>query len=180
MARRRGRDDFVGLDEGLELFDRLQNGARLQLQDLLKAIGREGAKQQKAAAPERTGALREGITFEALIDKLRVRIGLLNTKRGKSKLFYGRIVNFGRRQQTVVVQRRRRVDGRLRLEGNRKRVSDLVTFRSGTGAGTTSYTMKVRGRAPAPFIDAPGSSFEGLARNRLSEFWSQALARAGR
>ena len=164
-------DRVTGLAETYALFGTLDDAAREELGVELAIIAREGLQAQQAATPRLTSALASGLSLKLELDKLRARFGLLGLKSGRARLFYGRFVNFGRRAQTVLVERRRRVNGQLRLEPGRrrKRASDIVK----------RYSLRVKARAPVNFIDAPGRDFERLAAGQLAEFWSRTVDRAG-
>lgn len=131
----------------------LPEAAKDQLAVELAIIGKDVLAAQKRDVAKRTGALEQGLSIQVLVDALRVRIGLLARK---SKLFYGRIIEGGRRAQVVLAKRRVRVGGR----------------RSQTVAAT--YSMRVSRLAPRPFIrvDRP----EIRAEQRLANFWSEVVA----
>lgn len=158
-----------GLAATYALLGDIPDAAREQLGVELAILAREGLAAQKAAAPKDTSALSGGLSMQLSLRKLSVQFGLLGLRKGRSNLFYGRIVNSGRAAQTVLVQRRRRVKGFLRTSRGRKRAEDI----------SSTYTLKVKARAPIPFIDAPGVDFEQLAAGQLAEFWTHLLARAG-
>lgn len=65
------------------------------------------------------------------------------------------------------VQRRRRVNGRLRTQsrGSRKRASDIVK----------SYSLKVKARAGTYFIEAP--DLAQIADGKIAAFWDRLEAR---
>lgn len=172
--------------EGTEIllrrFDQISDAARDQLGVELAIIGRELRDRQRAAAPEDTGALRGGLSVWLMLEQLRVRVGVLGQrnrrsgKRSYGDLFYGRIVEFGRKAQTVIVQRRRRVkvdigDGKqkaiLRTSRRRKLAADIAA----------TYSLKVKARAPHPFIFVEGA--QESATQRLVNFWDQTLSRVG-
>lgn len=172
--------------EGTEIllrrFDTIPDAAREQLGVELAIIGREFRDLQRGAAPADTGALKGALSVWLMLDQLRVRVGLIGMRNRRSRkrsygdAFYGRFVEFGRKAQTVLVQRRRRVvadmgDGVqkriLRTSRRRKLASDIVT----------TYSMKVKARAPHPFIFVPKA--QETATQRLANFWSETLARAG-
>ncbi len=158
-----------GLADTYALFGALPDAARDELGIELAILAREGLAAQKAAAPEDTGALSAGLSMQLQIDQLRVRFGLLGLTGSRSNLFYGRIVNFGRSAQTVLVQRRRRVNGSLRVYRGRKRLEDI----------SVTYSLPVKARDAVPFIDAAGADFGDVAAGQLAEFWARTLARAG-
>ena len=172
-------DRVQGLAAAYAMFDRLPDAAREQLGVELAIIGRDILAQQRAAAPKGgTGYLEAGLSLALYLDNLRIRVGLLGLKRNRSKRnytdrYYGRFVEFGRSAQTVLVQRRKRVlvggsnRGILRSSRGRKRAEDIVA----------TYRLKVKARDPRPFVQLPDAG--AIAAQRLADFWSGTLNRAG-
>lgn len=169
--------------QGVEMlqrqFDQIPAAAQEQLGVELAIIGREIRDRQRALAPEDTGALRQGLSVQLLLEQLKVRVGIMNqrgSRRGKNNLFYGRIIEFGRRAQTVTVQRRRRVtvtDG----DGGQRRILRTVRRRKAAADIVSTYKMKVKARAPHPFINIP--DVQETAVQRLADLWGSTLAKAG-
>jgi hypothetical protein len=177
-----------GLAETYSMLGRLPEAAREQVGVEMALIGYEVLRAQKRDVDKHTGALAAGLSLQLELDELRVRVGLIGMKaRSKSALraarksgrapgesfgdlYYGRFVEFGRKAQTVLVERRRRVGGLLRTQsrGSRKRAEDIAA----------TYSMKVKARAPRPFVhvDRP----EIRAEQRLAGFWAEVLANSGR
>jgi hypothetical protein len=98
-----------------------------------------------------------------------VLVGLLSISGARSRnLFYGRIVERGRRAQTVLVQRRRRVGGRLPARPRAPQAR----------RGHREHLFAaVREMAPRPFIYVERPEIH--AEQRLASFWSQVLGNAG-
>jgi hypothetical protein len=165
MARR----PIKGVAETVALFDRLPDAAKTELGAILEDIGQVGLQAEERDVPRKTGALAGALKVLALVDQLRVRVGLIGLKagRGKRDLFYGRIVNFGRQGQTVVVQRRRSGAPKT-LRNRRKRVEDIVA----------TYRMKVRPMAARPFVTGNRDALANAADAKLADFWARALARS--
>jgi hypothetical protein len=178
-------DKVKGLAEAYSLFGRLPNAARDQLGVELAIIGREILAEQRQQVAKDTGALSAGLSLWLMLEQLRVRVGLIGlrgssrvspSKRAKGRnygnLFYGRFVEFGRRAQTVLVQRRRRVATRtsnygiLRTSRGRKVTADIVS----------TYSLKVKARDPHPYIKVEGA--QDIAAGQLAEFWSRTFGRA--
>jgi hypothetical protein len=126
-----------------------------QLAVELALIGKDVLAAQKRDVANRTGALEAGLSVQVLVDALRVRVGLIGKK---TKLFYGRIVERGRRAQVVLAKR----GGR----GGRR-----------SQAVAATYSMRVSRLAPRPFVhvDRP----ELRAEQRLASFWSEVLTNVG-
>lgn len=162
-----------GMADTYALFGELPTAARFELADLLGRLGRDILAREQALAAKATGALAAGLSSQLLTEQLRVRVGLLGLKRRSGKknlgdLFYGIIVNYGRKAQTVLVNRRRAGSSKL-LRNRRKRVEDLLK----------TYSMRVTALAPRPFVDGPSVDVDSIATQRLADFWSKALTRAG-
>lgn len=155
-----------GATEASALFEALPSAARNEMADTLDRIGRDVRAAQIARAPSATGALRSEITVQLLTDQLKVRVGLFGPR--SKAAFYGRVINGGRKAQTVLVQRRR-VGATKLLRNRRKRVEDIVA----------TYRLRVRALAPDPFIDLPAAELDGIATQRIADYWSRALAFAG-
>jgi hypothetical protein len=160
--------DVDGLAQTYSLFDAIPESARNRLAAELGLIATDVLAAQRSDVAKRTGELSAGLSEEVQIDELRARVGLLGIKGGRSKLFYGRIVEAGRRAQVVLVQRRRRGGGKLRLgPGRRKRAEDIAA----------TYSLRVSPLPPRPFVhvDRP----EIRAEERLAGFWAQVISDAG-
>jgi hypothetical protein len=144
------------MPELIRLFDTLPASADTTLKAELPKIGANILARQKDDVSIRTGDLWRGLSVQTLDDGLKVRVGLVNVvaPNGRSgSLYYGRFVEYGRKGQTVLVQRRRRVDGRLRSSRGRKIAGDLVA----------TYKMRV-GPAPArPFVNTPATEAASIA-----------------
>ncbi|MDX5984694.1 hypothetical protein SIL82_10505 [Sphingomonas echinoides] len=182
-----------GLNQAIATIEVLPNAARWEFADMLGRLGRDILAIQRAHVARDTGALAAGLSSELHVDDalMRLKVGLLgvearsrSAKRRAAKagggdprnlgdIFYGRFIEFGRKAQTVVVERRRRVAGQLRTEpnsrGRRKRIEDI--------AGT--YKMNVRAMAPRPFINPPDGSVDAVVDQRTTSFWERTLSRAG-
>jgi hypothetical protein len=155
-----------GLAETYALFGNIPKAAHDELVVELNLIGKDILDAQKRDVAKRTGDLEAGLSLQVMIDELRARVGLLI--KGRSNLFYGRIVEFGRRAQVVLVQRRRRVGGKLRLgPGRRKRAEDVAA----------TYSLRVKALPPRPYVHVARP--ELMAEERLATFWSQVLTNAG-
>lgn len=172
MARSRVR----GIGRFRRLLKRMPDAVRGELVVELAVTGRQIKQAIQARAPRRTGALQAGITDEVLPKSLRLQVGLLGTKRGRADLFYGRIQDLGRREQVVLVQRRRRVEaeiggGRtaniLRLHRGRKVAEDIVS----------SYYMRVRAMPAKRFITGRFPDLRKTLNDNLRGIFARALGR---
>lgn len=100
---------------------------RAEMGHVLQDAGPRLARQMQGRAPRRTGALQAGIKWKVLPKTLKLQVGLLGTKAGRSKLFYGRIMEFGRKAQVVTIKSGKRKGGVVN-------VSALKGLRFVTGA----------------------------------------------
>lgn len=189
-----------GVAEAYSLFDRLPSAAEQELGVEMVAIGREVLAAQKADVAKETGALEGALSLQAILSRLKVRIGLLKGAREAYKFngrvrraiqggpFYGRFVEFGRRAQTVLVTRRIRAANRRLAGNNRKGNNRRVLFtgdktrlrRRGPNKGTpvgSAYKIRVKAMAARPFVAQP--LLADAADAHLSEFWAKALERLG-
>ncbi len=128
--------------------------ARLELAHVLEDVGPKLARLIQANTPSRTGALRQGIKWKVLRRSLRLQVGLLGTKRGRAKLFYGFILNFGRKAQNVNVRRR-----------------------TPSGA-VASYLMRVRAFKALHFVTGRYPDLRKMTAARLKSIWDRVLTRA--
>jgi hypothetical protein len=169
------RKGFSGIGRVRRMLKRLPDEFRAEMEAALKSTGqtiRAGMQAKLAATTrKRTGALSSAINFKVYPKSLALRVGIIGRaarsrstirkyrRQGKSVaevrnlngLFYGRVLNFGRRAQVVLVQRRRRVEaaiglghnrGILRTERGRKVAEDIVS----------TYRMNVPAIAPKRFV----------------------------
>ena len=92
--------------------------------DLVDAFGRAGRRVQaamRARAKRKTGKLQQGVKYLVWPKTLRLQVGLLGTKRGRSKLFYGFVLDRGRAAKTVRIKRGPRTGANMKI---RKLVGD--------------------------------------------------------
>ena len=173
-----GNDRIQGLADTYAMFAALPDAARDEAGVELAMIGRDVLALHQVRVPKDTGALEAGLSLAVQIDSLRARIGLLGlkgrptSKTNLARLFYGIIVDKGRSAQTVIVERRRRVNGQLRSEDgrNRKRVADIVS----------TYALHVKAREAVEFIELSDGEIDDIAIRRLADFWDNAMSKAER
>ncbi|HEX8419468.1 MAG TPA: hypothetical protein VF638_05585 [Sphingomonas sp.] len=188
-----------GLAEAYSFLGNAGASAREELGVELAIIGREILAAQRADAPKATGKLDAALSLQLLLANLKVRIGLLlggrdagkiNGRRDKGRSggpFYGRIVEFGRRAQTVLVTRRIK---RRRVKGNgRNGTIRTVTYatpkrrmrrRSSPNAGSfvgDPYKLRVQAKEGRPFVAQP--LLREVADQHIGEYWGRVLARMG-
>jgi hypothetical protein len=104
---------------------------------------------------------------------MRLQVGLIG-KPINRRLFYGRIVQFGRKAQTVTVARRGVFAKTIPLGGrmNKYKAVALKNRISGT------YRMRVRAMAARPFVFSPRTELRAAINKRIRDFWEGALRRA--
>lgn len=148
MARRwRGSRSFRRLMRNLpdamhgEMADAIDDGSRDILAEMV------------ARAPSRRGALRAGLKRRVLRKTLRARIGLIGPPKERNRLFYARILDLGRKAQSVRVKRRK------------------------PKGGVSAYVMKVRAIAGKRFITGRMPELRTALNRRLKGIWDRALKR---
>ncbi len=180
-----------GLAEAYALFGQLPDAAEYELGVEMAIIGREILAAQHADVAKLTGALDAALALQLLLDRLKIRVGLLakggrGRRAGQGGPFYGRFVEFGRSAQTVVVTRRikkRRARGNSK-NGNTRRIeyqgASTRLRRRGPNKGTpigSPYKLRVRVRQAHPFVAQP--LLQEAADLHLSDYWAKVLALAG-
>ncbi|GAA4218636.1 hypothetical protein GCM10022253_19470 [Sphingomonas endophytica] len=106
---------FKGGKRFRRILQQLPDEAR---RDLVEAFGRAGRRAQaamRARAKHKTGTLQQGIKYRVSPTTLRLQVGLLGTKRGRSKLFYGFVLDKGRKAQTVRITRGPRAGASMKI-----------------------------------------------------------------
>lgn len=173
-----------GLAEANSLLGALPAAARHELADEIGRIGRDVLAAQQRDVARDSGELQAGLSLQLLTDELRVRVGLLNTRPGRSKLYYGRFVENGRRAQTVLVTRhlKRKVRGNGKTSARRMayEATGHRLRKRGPNAGTpvgSAWKMRVRAMGARPYVykDRP----EIDVAQRLADYWGRTIDRAG-
>ncbi|MDO7843451.1 hypothetical protein [Sphingomonas immobilis] len=169
------RSKLPGIARFRRLLRRLPDETRGELVVELSVTGRQIAQAMRAKAPHKTGALRSGISEKVLPRSLRLQVGLLGTRSGRSSLFYGRIQDLGRRAQVVLVQRRRRVS----FEAGGRKLNALLTSRGRKRAEdvVATYRMKVKAMQPKRFITGRYPDLRSTLNANLRGIFGRALGR---
>lgn len=149
MARRRSR--IKGSKSFRRLLKNVEPAIRAELVQALDEGGRELQRAMTAAAPRRSGALAGALKHKVLPRSLRLRVGLL-TKAVNRKFFYARILEFGRKAQTVTVR-----------NGPRK-----------------GRTMNIGAIAPKRFVYGNHADLRATMARKLKGIWERSLAKAVR
>lgn len=143
--------------------------AQAQFVKPLGDVGRKMAKAMQDKTPTKTGALKAGISYKVYATGLRLVVGLLGTAAGRSKLFYGRIQDLGRKAQTVVVQRARGGWATKIAAGNAR-------VHKKTGRLTDTYALKVRAMEGKRFVTGSYPELRTELRQDLAKAYDQAAA----
>lgn len=159
--------NWKGLARVRRMFRQIPVAAKQEIHDVLDRGGRTIVAYMRSHAPQRSGALRTGISYRVMAT-LKLRAGLLGTKRGRARLFYGRIQDLGRKAQTVTVTRRKR-GVNTGLSGGRKKASDV--------AGV--YRLRVKPMRPKRFITGRMPDLRNNLTRDLKTVWSRILQRIG-
>lgn len=158
MARRRVRGNFKSL------LARLPESVREEFRKQLEETGKMVLARAQARVPVDTGALKRGLGMR-VYKSLRLRVGLLGKAKNR-KLFYGRIVEFGRKAKRVAVNR----SGRgVRASGNRWKRQAIAQGVKGF------YYLNVRAMPRRPFVYA--TPREAIYRP-YQKIWGRAIHKA--
>lgn len=118
---------------------RLPDTVSTGIVEVLDEGGQKIRAAMQARARHRTGKLAAGVKYKVLPKSLRLQVGLLGTPRGRAKLFYGFILDKGRKAQTVVIKRGPRTGRRMKIRahegdsfvsGRYRELRDLINRRA--------------------------------------------------
>jgi hypothetical protein len=107
------RSSVKGATSFRRLVRQLPDASQAELLVLLNQAGPVIAARMKARTPvlatprkdRQAGALRDGIAWKVNARSMTLQVGLLGTPRGRAKLFYGHIIDVGRKAKTVTIKR---------------------------------------------------------------------------
>lgn len=133
------------------LLKNMPNAMHAEMEDVLDEGSLDIQRAMVARTPRRSGALRAGIKRRVLRKSLSAKIGLIGTPRGRARLFYGRILDLGRRSQLVTARRRK------------------------PSGGISTYVMRVRGTIPLHFVTGRYIELRTIIGRRLKGVWDRAL-----
>jgi hypothetical protein len=154
------------------LLKQLPEEMRVEMAHVLEDVGPKLARQMQARTPRKTGALQAGIKWKVLRATLRLQVGLLGSKRGRAKLFYGYILNFGRKAQVAFGMRRaQRMTVREALAKGKSRKSVKA---AGASLG---YPINVKAIAAQHFVTGAYPDLRRMTTARLKDSWARSLAR---
>lgn len=183
---------LMGLEASYALFASLPDLAQAELKETLQDLAKDALEIQQSLVPQDTGTLKGALSIKEAIESLRMRIGLIgeaatskSTKQRLAReakagspgreaqsfgaLFYGRIVELGRKAQTVWVTRG--TTASPKSWSSQKRAKAKLTVRK-------PYKMQVRAMAARPFVHIE-SRMDAVVNNRISGFWNNLLNRGG-
>lgn len=86
------------------LIKRLPETVKAEMIVELHVAGRAALTREKAAAPVKTGALSSALSMRVLPNTLKLKVGLIGKVVNK-RLFYGHIIEFGRKASVKTVKR---------------------------------------------------------------------------
>jgi hypothetical protein len=154
-----------------KLLARMPEAMRRSMVEMMDGIGSEMLAEMIAAAPSRTGALRAGLSKRVSPKTMRLRVGIIGRAVAR-RLFYGRIINFGRKAQTVTVSRK---GAHLAIGGR-----SIGRRARALSAGTKGvYRLRLSAIPANPFVTGVGRSLRRkIAGPRIDAFWGRALASA--
>lgn len=135
------------------LMRRMPDAVQTEIVGELHVAGRSLVPAMRARAPSRRGKLRAGISYKVFPKTLRLQVGMLGTRAGRSKLFYARILDLGRKARSVRASRRT------------------------AGGGVSTYTMNVRAIRAMHFVTGFYRDLRARLRVNLKRIWDRALAR---
>lgn len=134
------------------LMRRMPEAVQTEIVGSLDRWGGELATAIRARTPRgKTGRLLAGIKHKVFPKSLRMQVGLLVTKKERQDLFYGRILDLGRKAQQVRVRRRTK-SGRI-----------------------SSFVMNVGAIRAKHFVTGPLSNLRAGLNRHIKGIWDRAL-----
>ncbi len=135
------------------LLGRIEPAIRDEIARELRDVGGSLLSSMEDAAPVRTGRFERALSLRLYEKTLKLSVGLIG-KPANRRLFYARILEFGRKAQTVTVQRR-------------------------TANGSIStYALHVRGLPPRHTVFSPRTALRQAFNGRIKGIWDRALQKA--
>lgn len=148
-----------------KLLRRLPDDVAQQMVVELNVSGREMLAKMVGRAPIKSGATRRGLSFKVFPKTLKLMVGLISTKKGRSRLFYARIQDLGRKGQQVTARRFRAGGQRVYFRGKK------------FGQDVQTYQMNVRPMAGKRFITGRMPELRQLLQRNLKGIWTRSLKR---
>lgn len=164
MARRRR---VRGDRRFRKILNQMPAAIKEEMLAMLDKTGDQILAAQQQAVPVRTGTLRSALSKRLQKGIVRLRVGLVG-KPINRRLWYARIVEGGRKAQTVTARRGGGAGGGRRAKNFTWKV-----------AGT--YQLRVSPLPPRPFIiTARTKSLRDTMAGELKTYWDRVLKRAAR
>ena len=161
MAKRRLR----GATTVRSMLRRLPEDVRHEMIVELNVSGRDMLGLMRGRAPQRTGATRRGLSFRVFPKTLKLMVGLISTKAGRSRLFYARIQDLGRKAQIVTARRFRAGGQRIIFRGKK------------FGPAVQTYTINVPAMPGKKFITGRMPELRRILQRNLKNIWQRSLSR---
>ena len=149
-----------------KLLKRMPETAQDEMVDALDQAGTVLLKAMKADVPRRTGALAAGLLKKLLRGSMKLKVGFIG-KGVNRKLFYGRIIEYGRRAQTVTVVR-----------GTTRSRSASARSRGMMGRYVKPYKLRVRAMRARPFVYSKRRDVRVVMSDLLRTYWDRVLSEA--
>lgn len=163
-----------GIISTRRLLKRVPDAIRDELASTIRAAGPELQNAIVARTPRgKTGRLVAGVSWKFYAATLRLVVGFVGRPTNR-KLFYGRILEFGRRAQTVTVHRL----------SKKHRKQWVGRIGAGTARGSakptdlgSTYRLRVKALQPRRFVYSPTTNLRVVMNRRLNGIWDRALKR---
>lgn len=135
------------------LIRRMPEAVQQEIVGSLDSWGRELGGAMRARTPRRRGTLLSRIRHKVFPKSLRMQVGLLGSRKVRQRLFYARILDLGRKGQSVRARRRRK-DGSV-----------------------STYAMNVGAIRAMRFVTGPLSDLRTGMNKHIKGIWTRALRR---
>jgi hypothetical protein len=158
-----------------KLLRQLPDEIQASVKTELHRAGPEILSRIRARAPRKTGALDKGLAYKVYDKTFRLVVGLIGTKRQRSRLFYAKIQEFGRKASVKTVTRGgvyAKNYASLKAAGARVNSFKATALRLGLA---NTYQMHVRAMPGKRFITGRMPDLRSLLQSNLKGIWSRAL-----
>lgn len=135
------------------LMKRLPESVRGEIIEVLDSAGVKLRDAIKARTPRRTGALQAGISYRVYPRTMRMQVGFLGSKKTRAALFYGRILEFGRKAQIA------------------------KAARPNKSGGISRYTVRVKAIAPKRFVTGRMTDLRSTINKEVKDLWQRSIAK---
>lgn len=137
------------------LMKRMPDAVQLEINQALDQWGGEIERTMRARAHfrSRTGRLIAAIRHKMFPRTMRMQVGIIGSQKLRNRLFYGRILDLGRKGKRVLVRRR------------------------SAGGATSSYALNVKAISPMRFVSGPITDLRAGLDKHLGNIWQRVLTR---